>query len=701
MSWDNASWEAGLATMQQMQITSERLGQSLGTLNLGDIDVSALEKAREGLEGIKDRAEYTNADLQEMAKIMGIVAEQAARIGEADWVPPDAKDQLSGLMNQLTLMGVSQQRLAKLGREYANAVSNVNATQGEVNRKSKESAKEEKKKKSAMEDFGRSVKAQLEHLSGIQLSLGGIIALVLKLVDYSNLLSGYAAKANAHFAGGNKTLGQTQNLIFGIRQSYAISAEKAGEYVTTIARGGFNQRNLNKHAKEMISIEQITGQNVAQQVEYTKNLISNYKELGDREKDRLGSAMSYLGTIRNVAKEIPGLSMDEAVDDVQTLASKTKVYNTDLQTTLAFYKSLMRQDIAEELGLGDVPREIRKEFVHAVQGFSKDLDDGWKAFLGKGDNPIERIFEFENLDAPKQFARVAEKIKEVTAKQGGRQGEYMARQLLSQLNFTGAEVQKVVAKSFSDGVFDTEKLKKIMGVIRREKDDIAKADAEYKKKRPQMIKEGISIARRMASTLEKIRQWVEGELLPVFNDIRSALYEISELLGGQDKKEHRESVKADKAAFKLQEDVIKKAQKRGGVSAKDAAAFRGSNFFTSDLVEARSRKIAGSQEIKTPGTKWDTWRDFGENILDPGKGLRQKLKAHKAITQNVAESNIVGMTAILNDAARINAEATKKAIKLAKKGMKEEAAKVLSEILNQAKLRVNTPSSYNTRGRDK
>lgn len=407
-----------------------------------------------------------------------------------------------------------EQKKAAFGEKYIKIGEKHHQLQaGEV--------KSAKQTVSAFAQKGKQLANYAASMAGIQLSLAGILALIIQAIDKSNRLGGMSMQVAAQWGKGNNNLKVASGEIMKIRSGFKKMLDQAGPYVISLARAGFEMKNMERLSKEIMAVEYRTGQSVQEQVGYIKGLVANFG-LVDIE------AANYLETVREATKTIPMLSMSEATQDWAELIDKTKVFNTDLLGTLSLYNTLMRKDLAEELGLGDAPRVVRKEIVKTVAGFSRDLEDGWKAALGRGTTAAARLIEFEDILPEEQFIRMAEFITEKTQGFAGAQRELAARKLLGQMGFA-KEARVELARAFAEGGFDTSGLKNMMVALKENKIAMEKSRKQASRDRDKAIKKGMAIADLLSGLLHDLQVWLEGLVIQLGRLINS-LDSINEAL---------------------------------------------------------------------------------------------------------------------------------------------------------------------------
>jgi len=407
---------------------------------------------------------------------------------------------------------------------------------------------------SAFKEKGKRLAQYATSMGGIQLSLAGIVALIIQAVDKSNRLGGMSMQIAEQWGKSKGNMGAASSEIGKISGSFKKMLAESGPYVISLARAGFEKKQLINLSRELMSVEFRTGQSVQEQAGYIKGLIANFG-LADLE------AANYLETVRQASKTIPMLSMSEATQDWAELIDKTKVFNTDLLGTLSLYNALMRKDIADEIGLGDAPRVIRKEIVSTVAGFSKDLEDGWKAALGRGTTAAGKMIEFENLLKPEQFERMAKFITEKTQGFAGAQREIATRKILEKMGFA-KEARVELARAFASGGFDTSGLKNMMEALGKNRDTMEDVQKKAAKDRDKLMQKGMEIADLLSGLLHDLQVWLEKFIIQLGALIKS-IYELIASLPSTPGRIRKKAISMSEGAFGPDRETYKKLKKEG------------------------------------------------------------------------------------------------------------------------------------------
>jgi len=521
-------------------------------------DVSSIEQATLLFEQGSIHAKSTAEQTERIKQAMQEVAQIRAQIPELSIIDPKlaqaAVAAAKKMEQSIIAQGGELKELLKYRRQEAELVGAEVVKWDQLTRKARRRVKEEQRKvefgekyikignqnvkikeeelkasRSILKDtqrYGAAVGKWSANMAAIPLTLGGIIKLLIGFKDQLDKIGAMSQQINVQWAAGNKNFSVASSSISKIEQSFIKSLEVAGEYNVSLARAGFEMEDMKRLSKELLAVEYLHGQNVQSQVEGIKNLVTNYNKTSS-------VAAGYLNTIREASATIPMLSMDEAISDIKELTDKTRSYSADLLGVLGLYNTLISKDVAKKLGLGEAPREVRKEIVKTISGFSSELEDGWKAALGEGSTAASRILQFERLFPEQQFERIGQFIQKHTQQFTGDTREIAVRKLLKQFNFTSEEVQKVMAQAFTRGGLGGEGLAKFAKEVGKAREKMKDAEAEYKKNRNVLVNKGAEIAKKLAGTEARIKKWIETTLRKWFETIFDLMNTIIDIVGGK------------------------------------------------------------------------------------------------------------------------------------------------------------------------
>lgn len=512
-------------------------------------NITNIESAKEAMLAMQGATTRTAEQIHDMELAIRTFGEVSARLPELALLDPskfkDVRSMLAELTKELIRQGKTVRELNAIRKQEKQLIGAELVDMAKLTREARKRIKEEKKKLdfgekyvrlgdkvmklqagevkgvkktlSAFGEKGTQLAKYASSMAGVQLSLAGIIALILELWNIERKAGAMAKQITVQWADSADNIRVATQEMSAIRYEFHKAWEIAGQYEISLARAGFEKKNLELLSRKLYATELLMGRSVQQQQQDIAGLVTTFG-IADSEAD------NYLDTVRAVAKTVPMLSMDQAVEDWEFLVNETKAYNTDLLGTLSLYNTLMRVDLADKLGLGDAPRVIRHEIIKTVAGFSKNLSDGWKVALGKGSTAAIAMLEFEALPIEKQFLRMAKKVEEQTRAYPDKERQVRARKLLMQMNFP-IEAATELARAFAKNAFDPKALASLATTMREQKDAAKAAEEKARADREALIAEGLSIAYGLTDALTLLKDWLEGTLLPIFRDIRDYLKE--------------------------------------------------------------------------------------------------------------------------------------------------------------------------------
>lgn len=507
------------------------------------IDPSVIQAAASSFQELQKNAANAATQAQMIEGAMEMVAKARARMGELKIIDPNEAEEVlksvKQLEKELVKAGVTVNDLVKARRDEKRLIAGMLVDMEQLNKSGKrrvqqeaEALKEKEKfakvdgqivklsdedlKKrgkivSAFKDQARSVTNYAQSMAGVQLSLVGIIALIIDLWDKSRKIGALSRQVVEQWERSPKALKEASSQLAQIRYGFKKSWDVAGQYVNILAQAGFEKEHILRLSKDIMA-QEVLGRGTAQeQVQNIRALATNFGLTAEQSQ-------IYLEAVKNVSRTIPMLSMGEAVKDWTELIDKTKAYNTDLLGTLALYNTLMREELADKLGLGDMPRVLRRDLAQTITGFSRDMEDGWKAALGEGRTAAERIISFEEMNLGEQFARAIEFADKKTGGFFGKEKIIASRKLLEQMGF-GREVAKELTDAMKSGGLSTEGLRAFAMEFGKEREAMEAARKRAESERQNQIKKAMGVATGMTNSMDRLRIWIESKLLPLFQKL--------------------------------------------------------------------------------------------------------------------------------------------------------------------------------------
>lgn len=437
----------------------------------------------------------------------------------------DIQTAFKNVSSQLTIFTSGLKDL-KIGSSLKTELDGIKAKLKEIEDRPKGSKKQDendKKQKDALTAQLKAIGQWVAGLGGIQFSLVGILALFLKIYNETTRIEGYSNRISAQMGGSfNANLQAAKNTMVQMRDQFALSYDEIGKHLTALAQTGMEMDVLKKSAIELYAIQAQGGLSIQEQATGVNRLMTELNLTGD-------AARNYNTLLHTTGKTIEGLSLSQVAEDWSQITDSIKGYNTDLLGTVSLYNSLTRKDVAEQLGLGDMPQEFRRDLAKTAAGFSKDMEYGWKAFLGQGDTLAAKILNFEKAGPGEQLARAVEAAQKI-ATQSSQPIEYTMLKMRKIFAAMGMD-EKTIAKSMADAVvggkFNVDEFKKIMDKARKKGEEELKAS---EKSRDALINLGSTISKALVSLEEKLTQVINDTLRPIVMEVVNALNRVVDAL---------------------------------------------------------------------------------------------------------------------------------------------------------------------------
>lgn len=495
------------------------------------IDPAAFERANTALQNMQNNSRQVREELSSSVRALQAYSELSERIKHAPIVDPKAKEALKGLEKELEKIGVTKGVIAQAAGKEVTAYSKLSLL--DKMRVRMMTQQQEQKKRLVLYD-GQMVTLEAKQLSlqqsalnlskqgfnsmkntamgavryatsmgGIELSLMGIVALLLKMTNEYNKLGAMQKQAAAQWGDTNSKMKTASAAMKKLMNSYQMSVDEAGSLVVSLARVGVEEENVKRLSEEVVAIEKVHGLGAQETAQAVMDVADSYQMTADQ-------ASIFLRSVREATKTVPGLSMTEATSDMLELVRATRAYNVDLLGVAAMYNTLISKDVAKKLGLGDLPKAARKELAMTVAGFSDKLSDGLKAALGQeeGSSLAEALMNFEKMDPAKKFVKMAQFITKNVAQFTGAEQEFAVRQWLKEFGFTSSDIQETLQKAFVSGGFSAEGLEGVLKEVGKQRDILEKAGENDAVNRAKLLAEAQGIAAGLAGWEARLEQAV-------------------------------------------------------------------------------------------------------------------------------------------------------------------------------------------------
>jgi len=487
-----------------------------------NLDVAAVGAWTESLKTARSESEGA---MQNIAQIRDIMTDLQS-LGKNKIISPEERDTAEELNRFLFQLGVPLKEIQRLQKEITSLTAEEAKNRKDVAEATGMASKSSGKTVDSFKKINTTLKSAASSVTGVQLSLLGILALFLKIYNESNRIAGMSKQIQGQWDTQNKSLKSATGLMGELRGNFKLSYDAIGEYLNSLAKAGMEQKDMNGLASELLGIQYAQGQSVADQVSKLQGLVNSFGLATDIAQD-------HLVLLREEAKTLGDegimMSMGEYVNTWTELVDKRKAYNTDLLGTTALYNTLIKK--AADIGLGQMPVALRQELSKTVAGFSAELEDGWKAALGEGSSIAGKILDFESLGVPEQFERFASFINEKASAYTGDTQKIVVRELLKNFGFTSKEMQKAMSDAFTEGAFNEKNLQNVMTTIREQRVSGETLEARAQDLRKKLLKAGSSIATNLTSLEQKIKNYIHDELRPLVLRLTEGIEALVEVIG--------------------------------------------------------------------------------------------------------------------------------------------------------------------------
>lgn len=561
------------------------------------LDVAGFERASAYAKDIAGDAKLTNERMSNLVAITQELATAKAKMAGMDFISPAQLGLIKEIEKGLSAAGVTQSKIAELTREAMLAEKGMLLTTNELTKKEEkflnlkmkglETAKMwvrtekglvelgDRKKINAnelwgsMKKTGSELKGFATSTAGVQLSLVGIIALILEGLNVMRKIGAMSHQASVHWGNIGASAARANKTIWDIHTGFKKSVDESGALVIGLARTGFTSRDvattyksITKTTREQVDLtnqlgvfqggvlssnikihgylkkqtqerqtqyglammfqarETEYGVSVSTQAKTVKELAMGFDISATGADNMAGAVMRSALAMHKAAEDGTdignALSVEDVLADWAELSQKTRAYNTDLMGTLAIYNTLMRKDIAKSLGLGGIPAAARRDIAKTFAGMSAELADGWKAALGEGGTPAEAILNFESMGVGKQIESVANFVTKHIG--GGLANQILQTRKILESMGVSKESQVYLARMLTSGKSDD--IKKAAQMIEKEK---SAAEAQLKKEKEgqnNLVKSAQSTAASLTSLQDLLRQWIMDNVVQVLISIR-------------------------------------------------------------------------------------------------------------------------------------------------------------------------------------
>lgn len=402
---------------------------------------------------------------------------------------------------------------------------------------------------SSFSQKGKEVAGYFSGMGKVNLTLIGIIAKIVDLYNKANRISGFAEQSARQWGAFKRTTRDTgallkdnTDLTYQMTSAFKMTLDESKDYVRSLAMSGIEQdqmffrgRQLNVQASkrvniasEMLAIQALQNRSVAEQMPYVQGLIANFGKTA-HEANRFG----YI--VADITKDIPGLTMEEALQDVTSMADQTKIFNMTLLDTLSLYNTIIRKSEIWGETISAAPRVVQKEIAKTITGWGLSLEPGMKIALGaamgiKG-TPAEQLLGFEEEFSKNMGSAVKAMSKVVTdwtSQLGGADKIVAIRRLLQQrFGFQSKEAAMTMAKAFGKGEMTPERIEALVQELAKNKEAAKKAAETYEKNLKLLVANGAKLAGKLITLEQKIANWIDLKFIGPVMSLVGAIKDLT------------------------------------------------------------------------------------------------------------------------------------------------------------------------------
>lgn len=333
-----------------------------------------------------------------------------------------------------------------------------------------------------------------------------------------------------------------------------INREEA-EYLEKAKKVAEQNAKAAAFASELRAIQQRYGLSVEQSGTAIKNMQANLGKTFEESKATYGAVLMTFEKMKLKGDMPYGMSAAEMVGDWQKLTALAQVFKMDLLGILSSYQVLIRD--GEKIGLGDdVSADVKKELMTSLVDAPTKMSYGMKAALSESSGPgASRALDFEREAEKNGPLYVMKRAMDFVDKKLGKvpvgmskeqsdQQEFKTRQLLEQMSLP-ANAVKELSRARVSGKLTGGNIDKLMEKQAKEYKKIEDNKKIWEEQKGTIIRDAGQDIAKMRSVEERIRQWLQTELMGVVTAIRDAVQMLAHQAGAPSSVLAREGVTSD------------------------------------------------------------------------------------------------------------------------------------------------------------
>jgi hypothetical protein len=573
---DPKTMEAISAAAQRMSGSMEQTKVFAGELNTALNDVLRTSEAiGKGLRDVGADEETINS----YQKIHESLVGDASALGSIISAGKKINDQDKKRTKELDVQKKMLKEMRTLTKQLASDAARKQAIDEDIAKKQAKAATEKRAKddeeKKRNSYINRQTAATLEFLEktagvgGIivknnkswELSISGVLTLLLEMFNIGTKMGGYAKQAAAQFTSfrGNAkasavAIGAASKATWDLKNRFAMSAEEAGTTVAHLAKAGIEEKDLGTYVQKrvkgqaeyqslgarMMGVQFAQQRSVEEQVKNIMDLRNNFSML-------VSSAQTFDALMGDIGRRIPGLAPEQAVADIQDMAKGMRMFNLDVLDSMTLFHSLSRDaedyrrkvaEAREKAGPGgkfeapkitsgwggivSAPMNVQRKFMQFLGG-AGNQSWGAQSIIGRrmrgGATVPDQIENYQSMLKQKggagyvdAFRGMIEDVKEKTGGMGKAQRVGIV-DYLQQVYGADQELAKYLAENILSGNYNTKTLDELKKTYEK---DMATMEEEAKKKETlgqDLLKVGSEIAINLKSVQEWLRTLLESKLV--------------------------------------------------------------------------------------------------------------------------------------------------------------------------------------------
>jgi len=400
---------------------------------------------------------------------------------------------------------------------------------------------------------------------GLEVSLAGVLAMILEIFNKGNKMGGYVRQAAVQFSNVRtqstytaKAVSTASQAAWDLRNRFAMGAEESGMMVAHLTKAGIEERDMGKNlivrgretkeymslASRLVGVQHATQRSVDEQLKNIMELRNNFGML-------VSSAQTVDALIADIGSRIPGLSPEQAVQDIASMNMGMRSFNSNVLDSITLYHSLnrdaedYRQKVAEARehaektgqafkapaitspygGIVAAPQEMQRGFTSWLSNLGKNLSEGMQIEVGRqaggagGSTPGDYFMNFQRLlekegGRIEVFEAIMENVMQKSAGLSGNLGERIMSMSIYLNRQYGLDIEtaRLTAKDIATGKYSGTQMEELKKKYAEDLEAM-KGEAKTREQLTQkLVKTGEKIALSLKTVEERMKEWIERSL---------------------------------------------------------------------------------------------------------------------------------------------------------------------------------------------